>query len=397
MLQDKQYFNTLNNLKVKIRQARIKAVFTANTQLLIMYWEIGNAILQQQKTLGWGAKIIDRFSIDLRTEFPDMKGLSVRNLKYMRAFAEAYPDFFSFVQPPAAQLESVHNIPIVQQLAAQLPWGHHQMLLDKVKDYNQRLFYIQKCVENSWSRNILASNIESELIKRQGKAISNFKDILPALDSDLVREAFKNPYVFDFLMFGEEAKEREIERALVQHLKRFMLELGKGFAYVGNQFNIEVKDDDYFLDLLFYNYHLHRFVVFELKVDDFKPEYAGKLNFYINTVDEQIKNIKDDGTIGILLCKTPNELVIRYSLKGIKTPIGVSEYNLKKGLPKVLKTDLPSIEELESEIDNEYKVLKPVAKESTLNKYGYPPDKQQKAIDTVLKQAELLANLIIQK
>ncbi|NTW32917.1 MAG: DUF1016 domain-containing protein [Bacteroidetes bacterium] len=380
MLTDKPYFEILNNLKEKIRQARIKAIYTANTQLLVMYWEIGNAILQQQQAYGWGAKIVDRFSVDLKTEFPDFKGLSVRNLKYMRSFAEAYPDFYTIVQPHAAQLQStnnqsnefkqeiiaqtksIHNIAFVQQLAAQLPWGHHQLLLDKVKNYQQRLFYMQNCVENSWSRNILASQIENELIKRQGKAISNFKDILPALDSDLVRETFKNPYVFDFLMLGEEAKEREVERALMQHLKKFMLELGKGFAYVGNQFNIEVKNDEYFLDLLFYNYHLHRFVVFELKVGNFKPEYAGKLNFYINTVDGQIKNIKDDGTIGILLCKTPNELVIRYSLQGIKTPICVSEYYLKKGLPKVLKTELPSIEELEAEINNEYKGLKSSAK-----------------------------------
>lgn len=388
---DKKYFEILNNLKVKIRQARVKATFSANAQLLSMYWEIGNAILQQQKARGWGAKIIDRLSADLRIEFPDMRGLSVRNLKYMRAFADAYPDFLTFVQPPVAQIgvnkkqllskvqgdlaqlkksDNQNNI-FVQPLVAQIPWTHHIIILDRVWSKEDQLFYLEKTLQNGWSKKVLTLQIANDLHKRQGKAISNFNEILPALDSDLVRETFKNPYIFDFLMIGEEAREKEVERALMQHLKKFMLELGKGFAYVGNQFNIEVKDDEYFLDLLFYNYRLHRFVVFELKVGDFKPEYAGKLNFYINTVDGQIKGDKDDGTIGILLCKTPNELVIRYSLQGIKTPIGVSEYYLKKGLPKILKTDLPTIEQLEAEIDSEYKGLKTFAKKkqgSTLNK-----------------------------
>lgn len=366
-LPDRRYIEVLNDLKLKIRQARIKATFSANTQMLTMYWEIGCTILHEQKKQGWGSKIIDRFSSDLRTEFPDMKGLSVRNLKYMRAFAEAYPDFYSLtplpkspseiVQGKLAQIKTGSNVSIVQAALAQITWYHHITLLEKVKTAVERMFYIQKTIENGWSRDIMVLQIESDLFKRQGKAISNFKDTLPETDSDLVRETFKNPYLFDFLMLGEEAKEREVERALMQYLKKFMLELGKGFAYVGNQFNIEVQDDEYFLDLLFYNFHLHRFIVFELKVGDFKPEYAGKLNFYINTVNEQIKNEKDECTIGILLCKTPNELVVKYSLQGINTPIGVSEYQLKKGLPKKLKSGLPSIEELEAEIENEYRCL----------------------------------------
>lgn len=354
---DKKYNDILSNLKDRIRQARLKAALTVNAQLLAIYWEVGKTILEQQSAEGWGAKIIDRLSADLRTEFPDMKGLSVRNLKYMRAFAEAYPDF-AIVQGQLAQIRTSSESPIVQVPLAQLTWYHHITLLDKVKDVKERLFYIQKTIENGWSRDIMVLQIESNLYTRQGKAITNFKETLPALDSDLARETFKNPYVFDFLMIGEEAKEREVERALVQHLKKFMLELGKGFAYVGNQFNIVVKDDDYFLDLLFYNYILHRFVIFELKVGDFKPEYAGKLNFYINIVDDKIKGDKDGDTIGFLLCKTPNDLVIRFSLQGIKAPIGVSEYNLQKVLPKELKSGLPSIKELESEIDKEYEELK---------------------------------------
>ena len=373
-LPEKNYFEVLDLLKEKIRHTRYRAVITVNYELLKIYWEIGKAILEQQKKAGWGAKIIDRLAVDLKIEFPDFKGLSVRNLKYMRAFAEAYPEFSSFALPPdapilntakttivqqaAAQSGNGNTDSFVQQLAAQLPWGHHQVLLDKVKTREQQLFYMQKCVENGWSRSILVEQIESGLYERQGKAISNFRQTLPQLQSDLVQQSLKNPYIFDFIGFGEEIKERELEKGLIQHLKKFMLELGKGFAYVGNQFDLTVEDDEYFLDLLFYNYRLHRFVIFELKIGDFKPEYAGKLNFYINTVDAQIKSNKDDATIGILLCKTPNELVIRYSLQGIKTPIGVSEYLLKKGIPKVLKTDLPSIEELEANIDKEYKGLK---------------------------------------
>jgi len=356
-LPEKKYLDILSNLKDRIRQARLKAALTVNAQLLSIYWEIGKTILEQQNTEGWGAKIIDRLSIDLKTEFTDMKGFSVRNLKYMRAFAEAYPDF-TIVQGQLAQIRTSVKNPIVQVPLAQLTWYHHITLLDKVKDVKERMFYIQKTIENGWSRDIMVLQIESSLYTRQGKAISNFKETLPSLESDLARETFKNPYVFDFLMIGEEAKEREVERALVHHLKKFMLELGKGFAYVGNQFNIVVKDDDYFLDLLFYNYILHRFVIFELKVGDFKPEFAGKLNFYINIVDDKIRGNKDGDTIGILLCKTPNELVVRFSLQGIKAPIGVSEYNLQKALPKELKGGLPSIKELESEIEKEYEELK---------------------------------------
>jgi len=365
MQKDKQYFKILDRLKLKIRQAQIKAALSVNAQMLEIYWDIGNTILQEQKKQGWGSKIVERFSSDLKLTFPDIKGFSVRNLKYMRAFADAYPEFNAYVQLPPVKVQAAlaqnkqqKLSQIVQVPLAQITWYHHIALIDKVKTTHERLFYAKMAVENGWSRDVMVMNIESDLYNRKGKAISNFNKTIPPFESDLLIETFKNPYVFDFLTLGERAKEREIEKALIQHLKKFMLELGKGFAYVGNQFNIVVNDDDYFLDLLFYNYRLHRFVIFEIKVGDFKPEYAGKLNFYINTVDGQIKGDKDDSTIGILLCKTPNELVVHYTLKGIKTPIGVSEYMLKKGLPKVLKTDMPSIKELEAEIENEFKELK---------------------------------------
>ncbi|MEQ8423891.1 MAG: PDDEXK nuclease domain-containing protein, partial [Cyclobacteriaceae bacterium] len=354
------YQQIINSLKEKIRRARFKASLAVNKELVATYWEIGCVILEQQKKEGWGAKVIDRLSSDLRAEFPEFKGLSVRNFKYMRAFAEAYPEF-GMGQQPAAQMQTGHNNPsitIVQQLAAQLPWGHHQILLDKVKEPSQRLFYIQHCAENGWSRNILAEQIASNLYERQGNAITNFKDTLPDLQSDLAQQTLKNPYVFDFLGLGEEVKERELENALIQHLKSFMLELGKGFAYVGRQKNLVVEGDDFFLDLLFYNYLLRCFVVFELKVGEFKPEFAGKLNFYVNTINDQLKGKDDQPTVGVLLCKTPNETVVRFSLQGIESPIGVADYQLAQALPQQLKTEMPTVEELEAEIDKEYEELK---------------------------------------
>lgn len=359
------YNAILSGLKEKIRQARQKAALTVNTELLSVYWEIGNSILIQQKEAGWGAKVIDRLAVDLKTEFPEMKGLSLRNFKYMRAFAEAYP---RFVQQPAAQMQSKDNqsVIIVQQAAAQLPWGHHQLLLDKLNLPAEREFYTRKAVENGWSRNVLATQIQSQLHLRQGSAITNFQVTLPKPQSDLARETLKNPYVFDFLGIGEEMQERELENALIQHMKKFMLELGRGFAYVGNQYNLVVEGDDYFLDLLFYNYHLHCFVVFELKVGDFKPEFAGKLNFYVNTVNEQVKGKEDKPTIGVLLCKTPNDTVIKYSLQGIESPMGVSDYQFTNALPKQLKGEMPTIEELEQELDKEIEILrKPIDEKKT--------------------------------
>jgi len=290
-------------------------------------------------------------------EFPDMKGFSVRNLKYMRAFADAYPDFI-MVQQSAAQTGISSENVIVQHPAAQIPWTHNQVILDKVKEKEERLFYIRKSVENGWSRNVLSLQIESKLFTRQGNAITNFPQTLPAIASDLARETFKSPYVFDFISLSEEMKERDIEKALIQHLKKFMLELGKGFAYAGNQFNIDVAGKDYFLDLLFYNYRLHSFVVFELKVGEFEPEFAGKLNLYINAIDAQIKGKDDNQTIGVLLCKTPNETIVKYSLKGIDTPMGIAEYQLAQVLPKELKGEIPGIAELEAELDKEYEELK---------------------------------------
>lgn len=379
---NKNYVTILNNLKEKIRQARQRANYTVNAQLLELYWEIGNTILQQKKVEGWGTKVISRLAADLKSEFPDMKGLSQRNIVYMQTFAGAYPDFL-ITQPPAAQLpqtskkaSKISSHAITQPLAAQIPWTHHTVILDKVKEQNERLFYIQKAVQNGWSKSVLALQIESQLYERHGKAITNFENTLPKPQSDLANEMLKNPYVFDFLNLGEEAKERELENALIQNLKKFLLELGRGFAYVGNQFNLVVGGDDYFLDLLFYNTRLHCYVVVELKVGEFKPEYAGKLNFYLNTVDVQIKTPEDKPTIGVLLCKTPNKTVIEYALRGIDKSMGVADFELEKVLPNKFKDRLPTAEELEQVIEKETEEFN-----ESLN----PVDARLKAIKEKLK------------
>jgi len=378
----KNYLEVLSSLKDKIRLAKQRASLAVNAELIAIYWEIGNAILEQQKIEGWGAKIISQLARDLKMEFPDMKGFSERNLKYMRAFAEAYT-MSSIVQPLVAQIQSneEQNInvqvplaqinpspfPIVQAPLAQLSWYHHITLLDKVKDLETRFFYIQKTIENGWSRDVMVHQIASKLHTRQGKAITNFGTTLPKPLSDLAQETLKSPYSFDFLSLSEEMHERDLEKALIQHLKKFMLELGRGFAYVGNQYNLNVQGDDFFLDLLFFNIQLNCYVIFELKVGEFKPEFAGKLNFYINTLDEEVKANHHAPTIGVLLCKTPNETVIKYALKGVNTPIGVADYELTNALPKDIKGEIPTIEELEAMVDEETeKLLKP--RDKKLNK-----------------------------
>jgi predicted nuclease of restriction endonuclease-like (RecB) superfamily len=373
MAVDINYLNILQGLKEKIVQTRQRVSLSANAQLLTLYWEIGKTIDNMEQEQGWGAKTVEKLSLDLKTSFPEMKGLSARNLRYMRDFCKAYPLFSAPISPveilqqPAAKIQSSEKQAdiILQQAAAklneasmtnlelaQIPWSHHQVLLDKLKDDESRKFYIQQIIKNGWSRSILVQQISGKLIGRQGKAVSNFELTLPNPQSDLAIETLKNPYLFDFLNLDLEAKEREVEAALIQHIKKFLLELGRGFAYVGNQFNLNVDGDDFFTDLLFFNFHLNCFVVFELKVGDFQPEFAGKLNFYINCIDQQVKGKDHQPTIGVLLCKTPNQTVIKYSLKGISSPIGVADYELRKTLPKKLAQQMPTIEELEEQLQS---------------------------------------------
>ena len=309
------YQDWLNQLKTQIRSSQQRAILAVNRELVLLYWQIGQDILQRQTEQGWGAKVIDRLSKDLSAEFPEIKGFSTRNLKYMRKFAEAWQDK-----------------QIVQQAVALLPWGHNLVLLDKFSDNETRLWYAQKAIKHGWSRNVLVHQIESGLLERTGQAVNNFSQTLPEIQSDLATQTFKDPYIFDFLSLGEVYYERELETVLTQHIMAFLLELGTGFAFVGKQRHIEVGGDDFYIDLLFYHLQLRCYVVIELKTGDFKPEHIGQLNFYVTAVDRQLKTEHDTPTIGLLLCKSRNEVVVEYALNQNPQPIGVAVYQLEKML-----------------------------------------------------------------
>ncbi|MET8523610.1 PDDEXK nuclease domain-containing protein [Nocardioides sp. NPDC004968] len=312
------YAEWLGDLKERIRSARQRAALAVNTELLRLYWQIGREIADRQEAQGWGAKVIARISQDLRLAFPDMTGLSKRNLAYMRAFALAWPDP-EFVQQPAAQI----------------PWTHHQMLLDKFDEAQPRLAYAAAAVEHGWSRNVMSIHIEARTLERSGRGITNFERTLPPETSDLAREIVKDPYNFEFLGVGGEAMEREIEKALVDHVTEFLVELGVGFAYVGRQVLLEVGGEDFFIDLLFYHLKLRCYVVIELKAGKFRPEHLGQLNFYLAAVDGEMAHPEDAPTIGILLCQSRNQVVAEYSLRGSAQSLGVAEYQLRASLPSI--------------------------------------------------------------
>jgi predicted nuclease of restriction endonuclease-like (RecB) superfamily len=326
------YAALLSGLKDRIRSARVRAAVAVNEELILLYWNIGRDILARQTAEGWGARVIDRLARDLRRDFPEMTGLSARNLKYMRAFAEAYADE-----------------EIVQQLVARLPWGQNVRLVEAVKDPDQRLWYARQAIEHGWSRNVLIHQIDSDLFARQGKAITNFARTLRPPHSDLAQELVKDPYSFDFLALGPEMSERELERGLLEHLRALILELGKGFAFVGSQYLLTVGDQDYYLDLLFYHLRLRCFVVVELKIEEFRPEFAGKMNFYLSAVDDLLRHASDMPSIGIILCKDKNEVVVEYALRDSAKPIGVAGYLLSKALPPKLQADLPTVAEFAQE------------------------------------------------
>ncbi len=323
----------LSRLKLLIQEAQIKAALSVNQQLILLYWQIGRDILVRQGQEGWGAKVINRLSDDLRGEFPDIKGFSPRNLKYMRSFAEAWPD-------PE----------FVQQVAAQIPWFHNCVILDKLTQPADREWYIQKTIANGWSRNVLVHQIENRLINREGKGVTNFSATLPQEQSDLALQTMKDPYIFDFLQMGEKIRETELERGLIEHIREFLLELGLGFAFVGNQYHLEVADQDYYLDLLFYHLKLRSYVVIDLKVGDFIPEYAGKMNFYLSAVDDLLAHPSDNPSIGIVLCKAKNRVIAEYALRDMARPIGVAGYTLTSSLPREMSGRLPTVDELEEEL-----------------------------------------------
>jgi len=312
----------------------VRAALSVNRELVLLYWQLGQDILTRQRQQGWGAKVIDRLARDLQKEFPDMKGFSPRNLKYMRAFAEAYP-----------------NEPIVQEVLAQITWYHNIALIEKLKSPEERLWYAQKTVENGWSRNVLVHQIETGLHRRLGAALTNFDRTLPKPQSDLAQQLLKDPYNFEFLSLGEEVQERDLERALVNHIRDFLLELGVGFAFVGSQYHLEIDGDDFYIDLLFYHLRLRCYVVIDLKMKEFQPEYSGKMNFYISAVDDLLRHPDDQPTIGIILCRGKKKTVAEYALRDLNKPIGISTYKLKDSLPQTLQGNLPSLEQLEIELN----------------------------------------------
>ncbi len=328
------YNDFLSELKTRISHAQLRAAVAVNKELVLLYWQIGRDILHRQQQQGWGAKVINRLATDLQQAFPEIKGFSLRNLKYMRAFAQAYPDE-----------------QFVQQLVAQIPWGHNVRILDTVKDSVEREWYIKQTIQYGWSRNVLVHQIESQLYHRQGKAITNFDLTLSKPQSELAQQLLKDPYSFDFLNLGEEILERDLERALINHIRDFLLELGVGFAFVGSQYHLEVGGEDFYIDLLFYHLRLRCYVVIDLKIEEFKPEFSGKMNFYVSAVDDLLRHPDDQPTIGIILCKSKNKVIAEYSLRDMNKPIGVSVYQLRNNLPKGLQGNLPTVEQLEAELE----------------------------------------------
>lgn len=331
----KDYAGTLETIKRRIHQERLRVILSANSAMVLLYWDIGCLILARQKASGWGAKIIDRMAFDLGNEFPDMRGFSPRNLKYMRAFAVAWP-----------------NRAFVQRAVAQIPWNQNIVLLDKLDDRKTRLWYLQQTAKQGWSRDILAMQIDAEAGKRTGKAVSNFPETLPPADSDMAAQVFKDPYLFDFLGTADPRREREVEQALVDHIQKFLLELGRGFAFVGRQVLLEVGNRDFRIDLLFYHLKLRAYVVIELKVVPFDPAFVGQLNLYLSAADDLLRQTGDQPTIGLLLCRSRNKVAVEYALRHLKRPIGVAgwETRIVKALPKKFQGSLPTVDELEKEL-----------------------------------------------
>lgn len=333
---DTEYSSFIEDIKNEITNTRIKTVLSANANMICMYWSIGKAVLEKQEKAGWGAKVIDRMSKDLKEAFPDMTGFSPRNIKYMRKFADCWRDY-----------------EVVQRVVAQIPWRTNISLLDKLSNEESRLWYAYQTIENGWSKSVLDFQIETKLKDRTGKAINNFSVTLPPTNSDMVTQSFKDPYLFDFLGTDMPRRELDIEKKLIEHIQKFLLELGQGFAFVGRQVHMEVGDQDFYIDLLFYHLKLRCYVVIELKACDFEPGFVSQLTMYQNIVDDILKHPDDNATIGLLLVKGKNETVVEYSLAGFNKPIGVAEWQnqLQTSLPEDLKSSLPSIEEIEKELE----------------------------------------------
>jgi len=366
------YHDLLADIKVRVRAAQHKAALSANAEMILLYWDIGRMIAARQEREGWGAGVIPRLAADLKNELPEEKGFSARNIGRMIAFYRAYSilpqavanseaesvpllesgggEPTAILPQPVAKLGSLFFLPMVQRSVALLPWGHNILLLQKVKDLPTRLWYARQSLEQGWSRDTLTLQIKNRAHERQGTAVTNFSTTLPDVHASLAQGLLKDPYLFDFLTLEEPFHERELETGLLAHVQKFLLELGRGFAFVGRQYRLEVSDREFYLDLLFYHLHLRCYVVVDLKKGDFKPEYAGKMNFYCSVVDDQLRHTQDLPTLGLILCQTKDRILAEYALRDIHKPIGISAYELTRALPAELRSSLPSIEEIEAEL-----------------------------------------------
>lgn len=367
-----QYFRWISDLKQKIQQSQIKAAIQVNSALIEMYWDLGKEISERSFENTYGSGFFKQLSNDLRNEFPDIKGFSSSNLRFFEVFYQFYSQEVTNLQQVVREFK-IDDKPNLQQVVGEfkseenqnrqqlvgefpqklflIPWGHHIQIFTKCKNVTEALFYINKTIENGWSRAVLLNMISGNLYKSQGKAITNFSKTLPDYDSELVKQTLKDPYIFDFLNISENFKERELENALIDNIQKFLIELGNGFAFVGKQVEMKVGNQSFFLDLLFYHIKLKRYIVIELKSGEFEPEHAGKLNFYVTSVDKQLRDENDNATVGLIICKTKDDIIAEYSLTDLHKPLGISSYELRKILPENFKSSLPSIEEIENELN----------------------------------------------
>jgi len=356
------YANLLTDLKARVRAAQLRAAVSVNRELILLYWDIGKIIVEAQNTKGYGKQVVEQLAEDLHTAFPKMDGFSPRNVWRMRAFYLAWTDESQKHQQPVGNLDSKILPQLVAELdgqnlpqpVAEIPWGHNVWLLEKISNPILRLWYAHKTIEHGWSRAVLTHHIETQLHKREGKAVTNFKRTLPPPQSDLAEQTLKDPYNFDFLTLHSDAHERDLEQGLLDHIQKFLLELGVGFAFVGRQYHMEISGKDYYLDLLFYHLRLRCYVVIDLKMKTFEPEFAGKMNFYLSAVDDQLRHADDRPSIGLLLCKERDHVTVEYALRDLKKPIGVAQWQTKlvESLPRNLKGSLPTVAEIEAELDN---------------------------------------------
>jgi len=345
------YVDLFADVKIRVHAARLRASLAANRELIRLYWDIGRMVAERQAVEGWGGAVIDRLSADIRAEFPDLNGFSARNIWRMKSFYSVYRERIEKLPQPVAVIGSLekNDIPDIFRI----PWAHNVLLLEKVKDSNARAWYMQKTIEHGWSRNVLTLHIDQQDYERKGQAVSNYHTTLPSPQSDLAQELLQDPYIFDFLGIADNAREREVENALLSHLRDFLIELGDGFAFVGNQVRLDIDDEDYYIDLLFYHLKLRCYFVIDLKTRPFAAEDAGKMNFYLNAVDDLMRHPDDQSSIGLVLCREKEgskKMLLEYALRGLEKPVGVSAYQLTRALPDNLKPRLPTVEELESEL-----------------------------------------------